>query len=51
MTHYVDSNTWNGDDGFVGDTQVGYVNGEEQPDGSTTTDQDDCWLTFTISRS
>jgi len=46
MTYYIDTSTWTGDDGFVGDSNgVGHVSGNE--DGSTSVDQDDCELWFT----
>jgi hypothetical protein len=49
MVYYIDTNTWTGDDGYAGDPQVGYTNGEDSPDGSTTIDQNDCALWFSVS--
>jgi hypothetical protein len=44
MVYHIDSNTWSGDD-----TGDGYVSGEESPDSSTGSDEDDCALWFMVS--
>lgn len=45
----LETGTWNGDDKYVGDPFPGYVWGEELPDGSSGSDQDDACLWFSIS--
>ena len=52
MTYYIDSNSWTGDDNSAGDTSgKGIVRGDEAPDSSTGTGEDDCSVTFNVARS
>lgn len=44
----METGVWYGDDRYSGDTQPGYVWGEELPDGSSGTDQNDAALWFNI---
>lgn len=46
----LETGVWNGDDRFLGDLIPGYTSGEEMPDGSSGTDQDDAQVWFNITR-
>lgn len=48
ITLNMETGVWYGDDRYSGDTLPGYVWGEELPDGSSGTDQDDAALWFSI---
>jgi hypothetical protein len=45
----METGIWTGDDRYAGDSYPGHTSGEELPDGSSGSDQDDARLWFTLT--